>query len=72
MTVVPDGTISGWEWVPVSRRGPSGYQTPVKRGPCRGLGSEHRYVADVEGVGLEEGGSLQGSCASVYLSNRRT
>lgn len=51
---------------------PPVHQPPEKRGPSRGLGSEHKGVEDVKGVRLEKGGSLRSPCASVYLSNRWT
>ncbi|KAJ8784177.1 hypothetical protein J1605_008507 [Eschrichtius robustus] len=72
VTVVPDGAISGRDWGPGSGRAPPGHQKLAKRGPRRGLQSEHRGVKDVKGVRLGEGRSLRGPCASVYLSNRWT
>ena len=51
---------------------PPVHQPPEKRGPSRGLGSEHKGVEDVKGVRLEKGGSLRSPSASVYLSNRWT
>ena len=72
VTVVPDGAISGRDWGPGSGRAPPGHQKLAKRGPRRGLRSEHRGVKDVKGVRLGEGRSLRGPCASVYLSNRWT
>ena len=55
MIVVPDGVISGQEGGPGSGRAPPG---STKMGPCRGIRSEHKSVEDVEGLRLEEGGSL--------------
>ena len=61
VTVVPDGTISGQKGVPGSGEPPTPtpvHQPPEKRGPSRGLGSEHKGVEDVRGVRLAEGGSF--------------